>query len=80
MFSPQETGTIPGLPRGAGKPGNRYFPGVPGIGGRRVAPGSPGNRTNRNSEAGLTGRSGPVRLGNQLIGNGEVGRLADPEP
>jgi hypothetical protein len=52
MFSPQETGTIPGLPRGAGKPGNRYFPGVPGIGGRRVAPGSPGNRTNRNSEAG----------------------------
>jgi hypothetical protein len=52
MFSPQETGTIPGLPRGAGKPGNRYFPGVSGIGGRRVAPGSPGNRTNRNSEAG----------------------------
>ena len=53
---------------------------VSGTGGRRVAPGSPGNRTNRNSEAGRPVDLGPVRLGNQPIGNGEAGLLADPEP
>ena len=34
------------------RPGNRYLPRVFGTGGRRVAPGSPGDRANRNSEAG----------------------------
>ena len=59
MFSPQETGTIQGASPGAmQRPGNRNLQRVPGTGGRRVAPGSPGDRTNRNSEAGR-----PVDLG-----------------
>ena len=41
-----------GFPGALERPGNRNLQRVPGTGGRRVAPGSPGNRTNRNSEAG----------------------------
>ena len=41
-----------GFPGALERPGNRNLQRVPGTGGRRVAPGNPGNRTNRNSAAG----------------------------
>ena len=53
ILSPQETGTIWGFPLGRGKGRETgIYRGCLAPAGRRVAPGSPGNRTNRNSVAG----------------------------
>ena len=65
--------------RGAGESGQPGEPdGEPGQLGRPDGEsGQPGEPEQRSR---VTGRSGPVRLGNQPNGNGEAGRLADPEP
>jgi hypothetical protein len=77
ILSPQETGTIPGLPRAAGKAGKPVF--TAGAWHRRAARGAgeSGQPDEPEQRGRATGRSGPVRLGSQLIGNGEAGRPAD---
>ena len=77
ILSPQETGTIPGVPPGAmERPGNRNLQRVSGTGGRRVALGSPGSRTNRMASPGnWVNRTG--RLDNRANRNSEAGRPAD---
>jgi hypothetical protein len=62
MLSPQETGTIPGLLRGAGKAGKPVFTAGVWTGGRRVAPGRTGNRTARTGEIGKSAGLETVRL------------------
>ena len=77
MFSPQETGTIQGVSPGAmQRPGNRNLQRVPGTGGRRVAPGSPGNRMNRMASPGnWANRTGS--LDSWANRNSEAGRPVD---
>jgi hypothetical protein len=58
------------------RPGNRNLQRVPGTGGRRVAPGSPGNRANRMASLGnWANRTGS--LDNRANRNSEAGRPVD---
>jgi len=70
-------GTIPGVSPGAmERPGNRNLQRVPGTGGRCVALGSPGSRTNRMASPGnWVNRTGS--LDNRANRNSEAGRPVD---
>src|SRR6266480_4878187 len=48
-----------GSPGALERPGNRNLQRVPGTSGRRVAPGSPGDRLTRSREAGKLANPGP---------------------
>ena len=65
-----------GFPGAMERPGNRNLQRVSGTGGRRVAPGSPGNRANRMASPGnWADRTGS--LDNRANRNSEAGRPVD---